>query len=143
LVENQRRINFGNEFVEYKGLVDDVVIDGKMQLGWKQDGFNLKNISRLVYQEELPKGEPGFYRGYFNVDQVEDTFLNRWGLVKGVAFVNGFNIGRYWTIRPQLTLYVPRHLLIVGRNELVIFEQESIQDVTQASFDDKHQISII
>ncbi|WP_211368116.1 hypothetical protein [Microbacterium rhizomatis] len=41
---------------------------------------------------------------------------------KGVAWINGFNLGRYWTRGPQHTLYVPGSVLVPGRNELVILE---------------------
>ena len=47
---------------------------------------------------------------------------------KGVVFVNGFNIGRYWEIGPQKALYIPASLLKVGeKNEIVIFETEGFR----------------
>lgn len=50
--------------------------------------------------------------------------LYRWG--KGVAWVNGFNLGRYWSSKgPQMTLYVPGPVLKYGDNEIVLFEIES------------------
>lgn len=58
-----------------------------------------------------------------------DTFLDlsSWG--KGVAFVNGFNLGWYWpSIGPQNHYYVPGPLLKEGVNEIVLVEMEKAAD---------------
>ena len=144
LVEHQGRNNYGAQFVETKGLTKGVQIDGKAHTGWEHHGFNMSKVKNLKWTKTLPTGTPAFYRGTFNVDELADTFLNPKGFVKGVAFINGFHIGRYWTIGPQLTLYVPSHLLKQGQNELIIFEQESLQTtVPTMSFDDTPQLAII
>ena len=44
------------------------------------------------------------------------------GFRKGVAWVNGFCLGRYWSRGPQRTLAVPGPVLRAGRNEVVVFE---------------------
>jgi beta-galactosidase len=36
--------------------------------------------------------------------------------------VNGHNLGRYWNIGPQQTVYVPIEWLKKGRNEIIVFE---------------------
>ena len=47
------------------------------------------------------------------------------GFTKGVVFVNGFNIGRYFNpAGPQKTLYVPAPMLKNGDNEIVVFETD-------------------
>jgi beta-galactosidase len=66
---------------------------------------------------------PAVYRGSFHVDQLGDTFLDLRGWGKGIVFVNGHNLGRYWHIGPQQTLYCPGVWLKQGRNEIVVFEQ--------------------
>lgn len=66
--------------------------------------------------------QPRFYRGFFEVEEAADTFLKLEGWTKGVVFVNGFNLGRYWEKGPQKTLYLPGPLLRQGRNELIVFE---------------------
>jgi beta-galactosidase len=143
LVENQGRINFGTEFVEEKGLPGGVQLDGKALTGWTQYAFDFGKLPSVTFSKNLPTEAPALFRAVFEVDVVADTYLNPKGLVKGLAFVNGFNLGRYWTIGPQLTLYVPKYLLKVGQNELVIFEQESTTPAKTVSFDDTRQISII
>ncbi|MBM7566041.1 glycoside hydrolase family 35 protein [Paenibacillus sacheonensis] len=66
--------------------------------------------------------EPRFYKGTFQTASCADTFLDMQGWTKGVVFVNGFHLGRYWNKGPQRTLYVPAPLLRKGGNEIVIFE---------------------
>ncbi|HEX6879654.1 MAG TPA: beta-galactosidase, partial [Terriglobales bacterium] len=63
-------------------------------------------------------------RASFTVDAPRDTFLDTRALVKGVAWVNGHMLGRFWNIGPQRTLYVPGPWLRKGRNEIVVFDPE-------------------
>jgi len=63
-----------------------------------------------------------------NILTAEDTFLHLPGWTKGVAFINGFNLGRYWpAVGPQVTLYIPGVFLHTGgkQNILVLVEQEN------------------
>lgn len=45
-----------------------------------------------------PLSGPFFYEGTLNVTQPSDTFMSFNGWNKGVAFVNGFNLGRFWPV---------------------------------------------
>lgn len=76
--------------------------------------------------EESISEEPGFYEGRFYIDpvkQLRDTYISFRGWSKGVAFVNNFNIGRYWPLfGPQCTLYVPAPILKHGENVVVVLE---------------------
>uniref|UniRef100_A0A804Q3A4 beta-galactosidase n=1 Tax=Zea mays TaxID=4577 RepID=A0A804Q3A4_MAIZE len=75
---------------------------------------------------ESTSAEPAFYEGHFRIDnetEIKDTFISFRGWNKGVAFVNNFNIGRFWpACGPQCTLYVPAPILRPGDNIVVIFE---------------------
>ena len=64
----------------------------------------------------------GYHRGYFNLKKVGDTFLNfeTWG--KGQVWVNGHAMGRFWSIGPQQTLYVPGCWLKKGKNEIIVLD---------------------
>ena len=66
--------------------------------------------------------KPGYHRGYFNLKKVGDTFLNfeTWG--KGQVWVNGHAMGRFWSIGPQQTLYVPGCWLKKGQNEVIVLD---------------------
>jgi beta-galactosidase len=143
LVASYGRINYGDWFVEEKGLVEGVTLNGESLGGWEHSGFNLSRVSELEWSDVIETGKPAFYRAVFNVAGVADTFFNPKGLSKGVVIVNGFNLGRYWTEGPQLTLYVPGHVLKEGENELIVFEQEGVAEVPVVSFDDTPQIGII
>ena len=76
---------------------------------WNKDGLDLVT-------------KRGYYRGYFNLKKVGDTFLNMetWG--KGQVWVNGHAIGRFWSIGPQQTLYVPGCWLKKGKNEVIVLD---------------------
>jgi beta-galactosidase len=143
LVENEGRTNGGTD-TQAKGLLKTPTIGGKEIDEWENVGINIDRWDSLPWSDELQAAIPSFYKAKFTVDEVGDTFLNPKGWKKGIAWVNGFNLGRYWTIGPQLTLYVPKGVLRKGENELVVFEFESSEGkVGSMSFDDVHQISII
>jgi beta-galactosidase len=58
----------------------------------------------------------------------QDLFLDTSGWGKGLAWINGFALGRYWRRGPQETLYVPGPATRAGRNQLVILELEVMAD---------------
>ena len=122
LVENMGRINYGPYMTEYKGITEGVRHGFQFLFNWTIHPLPLTDISQLQYEEIQPVGVPAFYRGTLQVDQPADTFLDMEGWTKGVVFLNGFNLGRYWSKGPQRRLYVPGPLLRQGENELVIFE---------------------
>jgi beta-galactosidase len=68
---------------------------------------------------------PSFYRGRFTVATPADTFLDTRGWGKGTVFVNGHHLGRFWSIGPQQTLYVPGPWLRKGTNDIVVFTLET------------------
>jgi beta-galactosidase len=69
------------------------------------------------------EGKAAVYSGTFTVTKPGDVFLDmhQWG--KGIVFVNGYNLGRYWQVGPQQTLYLPGCWLKKGANDIVVFEQ--------------------
>jgi beta-galactosidase len=69
------------------------------------------------------RDKPVIYEGVFSLKETGDTFIDmaEWG--KGIVFINGINIGRYWNVGPQQTLFIPGVWLKKGENEIVIFEQ--------------------
>jgi len=92
--------------------------------------FPLETVPDLsAYGNKNTKGRPVFYQGSFVLGKTGDTFLDmhKWG--KGIVFVNGHHLGRYWSVGPQQTLYLPGVWLKKGKNEILIFEQQN--DVMQ------------
>lgn len=132
VVEGMGRINFGRAIKDFKGIVGD------MKLTTEENGhevtWNLKNWSMTTIPDDYQtavkafekksdnKGTRGYYRGYFNLKKVGDTFLNfeTWG--KGQVYVNGHAMGRIWYIGPQQTLFIPGCWLKKGKNEIIVLD---------------------
>lgn len=125
LVENMGRVNFGPRMEQQrKGIDQCVQINGHMHNHWQQYPLPLNHIERVDFSGAYLPGTPAFYRFTFTVEEPGDTFLEPEGWGKGCAFVNGFNIGRFWEIGPQKRLYIPAPLLKKGENEIIVFETE-------------------
>ncbi|KAG4079018.1 hypothetical protein HA402_001673 [Bradysia odoriphaga] len=134
-VENQGRINY-NRIHDFKGILGDVYIDDKPVHDWTITGFpledyaaienviNLSSSGNMPYSSYVRTG-PTIFNGQFDisVSPIHDTYLDATGWGKGIAFVNGFNLGRYWPVAgPQITVYVPKEILTSGTNEIVLIE---------------------
>ena len=65
---------------------------------------------------------PRIFKGQFTLEEPGDGFLDMRPLKRGIVWVNGYNLGRYWDIGPQKSLYVPGCWLNKGKNELIILE---------------------
>jgi beta-galactosidase len=122
LVENLGRINYGSKIGDKKGILEGVKLEYQFISNWEMYTLPLDNIEKLEFEEIDEATGPCFYKGNLEVDEAKDTFLLMEGWSKGVVFVNGFNLGRYWEIGPQKTLYLPAPLLNKGSNEIVVFE---------------------
>ena len=133
VVEAMGRINFGRGIKDFKGIVSEVTITADIddcETVWKPRRWTNATIpddyataqKALATHHDAPASQPGYYRGYFQLSKVGDTFLNfeHWG--KGQVYVNGHAMGRIWSIGPQQTLYVPGCWLKKGRNEVVVLD---------------------
>jgi len=134
LVENMGRINYGKLITEnLKGIISPIYIDeDEVSGGWEMYKLPMNQMPNLIkYNSTYTQGSPILYEGTFNLSSVGDVFLNMedWG--KGIVFVNGINLGRYWKIGPQQTLYLPGCFLKKGINRMVVFEQ--LNDKKQTS----------
>ncbi|XP_043274714.1 beta-galactosidase [Venturia canescens] len=148
LVENQGHLNFGNVTEDWKGLLR-VTLDDSPLFSWNVTGFELKDIEPLTFLNNsivvdtgIAKTSPIFLSGNFNVSgKPLDTYLDTTGWGKGIAYVNGYNLGRYWPLAgPQMTLYVPSAYLKSGCNELVVLEQDFIPTTKRMKFQDTANI---
>ena len=129
LVENMGRVNFDPALRDRKGITDGVTINNQYQFGWEVFPLPLNDLSQLKFSplNNLPQAQPAFYRGSFAIEDLADTFLALPGWTKGVVWLNGFNLGRFWERGPQKTLYIPAPLLKRGQNELIVFELHGAQ----------------
>jgi len=126
LVENMGRINYGAEIVHNtKGIISPVMINNqKIEGHWKMYRFPFASMPVIRGTESGEKtGQPAIYGGSFLVETPGDIFLNMKKWDKGIVFVNGWNLGRYWKVGPQQTLYLPGAFLKKGKNEIAVFEQ--------------------
>jgi len=130
LVEAMGRVNFGVEVHDRKGIHGPVTLTAPgapaVELrGWKVFRLPLDQamLSGLRYVSAWGATPgPGFWRATVRVEKPGDCFLDMrpWG--KGFVWVNGHNLGRYWNIGPQQTMYVPGPWLKSGDNEVVILD---------------------
>ena len=127
LVENLGRINYGGSLLdskESKGIKGGVMLDIHMHSDIEHYPLNLENIEKVDFSLGYKKNTPAFYEYKFEVSEKGDSFLSTEGLSKGVAFINGFNLGRFWDKGINNYLYIPAPLLKNGENIIVIFETE-------------------
>lgn len=129
LVENMGRVNYGPYMLDRKGITEGVRLGNQFQFGWEIFCLPLDDLSHLTYQPvpsaPVPVGErPAFYRATFTIANPQDTFvaLRDHGWHKGLCWINGFNLGRYWNQEPHRHLYVPAPLLRSGPNEIILLE---------------------
>ena len=127
LVENMGRVNYGHKFLadtQRKGIRTGVCVDLHFILNWEAWRLGLEDVSKIDYSAGWAEGTPSFSRFEFTLDEAADTYIDTTGFGKGVALVNGVNVGRYWEIGPIATLYVPHGITRAGVNELVMFDTE-------------------
>jgi beta-galactosidase len=129
-VENMGRINYGRYLKDYKGITESVLIEYQFQFGWEVYCLEMDNIEKVQFEQlKLDKKEgPLFLKGSFEAKEIGDTYLRLDNLTRGAVWINGFNIGRYWTpAGPQKTLYVPAPLIRKGINDVIIFETDKME----------------
>lgn len=138
LCENMGRTNFGVKMMRKKGINGTCLINGRKHFGWSAYHLSEENIKgvKFVDGDGYDSGK-SFYKFTFNIDgEPKDTFLRLDSFRKGFAVLNGFNLGRYWEVGPQKTLYVPAPLLVRGENELIVFESDGLKGLPKIEFTD-------
>ena len=122
LVENMGRINFGPKLLEdRKGITEKVVLDGAELTGWEIFKLPCTDLRGLKFSRKPPHG-PSFFRAAFHLNETGDTFIDTRGWGKGNVWINGRNLGRYWKIGPQQTLFCPGVWLKKGANQIIVLD---------------------
>ena len=142
LVENLGRVNFGPRLGERKGILGGVWQTVRFLNDWEADAWPLEEMGEELAAllaaapaldtpataDEAAAGGadalPVLVSASFEADSAEDAFLDVSDAGHGVAYVNGFCVGRYWNIGPQLSLYVPAPVVREGRNEVLLLDLE-------------------
>lgn len=148
LVENVGRVNYGPDILNNrKGITRNVTLNGTELRGWTITPLPLYNAdfdkvrfrrdemvsfpNQTLVEHRGDKAhakavgeQPAFFRGTFLMDSIGDSFveMSNWG--KGAVWVNGHSLGKYWSIGPQQTLYLPAPWIRQGENEIVVFVME-------------------
>lgn len=139
LVENMGRANFGPKMMRKKGLPGRVLLGGKIHFSWDVYPLPMTDLSGLSFGGDEAEA-PAFYEGTFTVEEPADTFLRTDSFKKGFVVLNGFNLGRYWEVGPQKTLYVPGSLLKKGENTLLLFESDGRKGEAEVEFVDRPEL---
>lgn len=131
LLENQGRVNYGHKLnapTQSKGIRGGVMYDIHFHQGFEQFYLELdaEQLNLIDYTKESDYTAPSFYKFTPEMTEVADTYIDCSKYGKGVIFINGFNLGRYWERGPHASLYCPKDLLKVGKNEIVVFETEGV-----------------
>jgi beta-galactosidase len=122
LVENTGRVNFSKALLgERKGILGSVTLAGVELKGWDIYALPMSDTAKLRWTKEQCSG-PCFYRGSFDADPSDDTFLDTRAFTKGFVWVNQTPLGRVWSIGPQHTLFLPGPWLRTKDNEAIVFD---------------------
>jgi beta-galactosidase len=126
LVEGMGHINFAQYMIDRKGITDRVTLNGMTLMNWSIyqlpcDYEFMKN--GLMSTRGLSDDKEGvFFAGHFDLTETGDTYFDMSNYTKGILYVNGHNLGRYWNIGPQQRLYCPASWLKKGKNEIIVLD---------------------
>ena len=131
LVEGMGHINFAQYMIDRKGITDRVTLNGMTLMNWEIFSLPMNDIrqataANATRKTNLPISQTNdycnFFSGSFTLSETGDTYFNLSNYKKGMVYVNGHNLGRYWNIGPQQHLYCPASWLKKGNNEIVVFD---------------------
>jgi beta-galactosidase len=124
LVENIGRVNFGEAISdERKGLEDAILSSSAKLFGYETRTLPLNDLTKLEWSKKKSQDvRPCFFKGHFEAKSGIDTYVDFSKFGHGYIWINGFNLGRYDSLGPQLTLYVPGELLRERNNEIIVLD---------------------
>jgi hypothetical protein len=123
LVEGMGRINFAQQLIDRKGITERVSLNGMTLMNWQVYPLPMGLSFVQSLQKSSSEERPGvFFKGTFSLEKTADTYFDLSQYTKGVIWINGHNLGRYWNAGPQHSLYCPASWLKQGKNEVIIFD---------------------
>jgi beta-galactosidase len=123
LVEPMGRVNFGDEMFDRKGLMAPVKLGNAEVKNWQI--FKLPLDEKMVSGIKFSEGRtssPAFWRATVDIVKPADTFLDLRGWGKGVVWLNGHCLARFWNIGPSQTAYAPGCWWHAGKNEILLLD---------------------
>lgn len=139
LVEGMGHINFAQFMIDRKGITDRVTLNGMTLMNWQITLLpmdeNFINTKKPDLAHKVEDNKPcNFFAGSFDLSVTGDTYFDMSSYSKGILYVNGHNLGRYWKIGPQQRLYCPANWLKKGKNEILVFDMHQLQAAEVNSF---------
>lgn len=138
LVDTNGRVNYGQNMMDRKGI-SDIYIGNQRQMGFDVWTLPLDNLEKLDYSGFIGKSEPCFLKGSFDAELGKDCFVHLDGFNRGCVFINGFNLGRYWQVGPQRSLYIPASVLKEKDNEIIVLSLGGYKE-PKVIVTDKHDL---
>lgn len=138
LVENMGRICYGEDtfFGDRKGITGAIMFTsrkngvirnpGKVAFDWDVTCFEMDNPEEVKFEAGTDCKYPAFFKGTFKAENKNSCFVRFDNFKKGVIYINGFNLGRYWERGPLEALYIPG-VLLKEENEIIIFETDGLR----------------
>lgn len=130
LVENMGRINYGYNLMDRKGITEGIRLGQAFVYQWDCYPLPLNDLSGIKFEDKTPEfdGTPLFMRAVLTLNEPpKDTFVKLPGFKKGVIFVNGRILSRYWEVGPQKSAYLPAPFLKEGENEIIVLDLEGFE----------------
>lgn len=137
LVDTMGRVNYGENMLDRKGI-SDIYLGIQRLMNYDVWTLPLDNLDKLKYSSSVKKEEPVFLKGSFKTDSKADCFIHLDGFNRGCVYINSFNLGRFWKVGPQKSLYLPGTLL-KDENEIIVFNIGGYSKPT-VSITDKHNL---
>jgi beta-galactosidase len=124
LVEGMGHINFAQYMIDRKGITDRVTLNDMTLMDWQIYPLPMTEefIKTLKPVQAANEGKGTFFKGSFDLQKTGDTYFDLSRYSKGIIYVNGHNLGRYWNTGPQQRLYCPASWLKKGQNEIIVFD---------------------
>lgn len=132
LVENMGRVNYGAYLRDPKGVTEGIGFGWNFIYHWQTYPLPLDDLSAVDFIEQKPvfDSTPLLLRAEIDIDECCDTFVKLPGFKKGLIFINGRALSRYWEVGPQRSAYLPAPFLKKGKNELIVLELEGFDEAS-------------
>ena len=131
LVENMGRVSCGSQLKDYKGITEGVRLGETHVYNWTAYPLELNDLTKVEFKCESDMifyDQPTFFKAQFIIEDTPgDTFVKLPAFTKGMIFINGKPLSRYWNKGPPSSAYLPAPFLIKGVNEIIILELEGFK----------------
>lgn len=132
LVEAMGRVNYGPHTADRKGITDSVRLDYQHLFDWEIRSLPLDEVGGLPWSTGgSTAAGPTLHRVELLIGAPADGWIALPGWEKGCVWLNGFQLGRYWSIGPQRALYAPAPLWREGSNEVIVLELDRPGDAVE------------